>query len=61
MLELSVKFPECDFKIRAKHTGWYDIVFFESILESLSCCDNVEIINRLKEIRRFLVKLRDEL
>jgi hypothetical protein len=45
VLELSVKFPECDFKIRAKHTGWSNIAFFGPILESLSCNDNVEIID----------------
>jgi hypothetical protein len=45
VLELSVKFPECDFKIRAKHAGWDDIIFFRHILELLNCSNNVEIIN----------------
>lgn len=48
--ELSNKFPECDFIIRAKHTGWDEIEYFASILKKLSLKENVLISSNYKEM-----------
>ena len=45
VLELANKYFECDFVIRAKHSGWDKIDYFESILEALNQKKNIEIVS----------------
>ena len=45
VLELANKYPEYDFVIRAKHSGWDKIAFFEKILDALNQKNNITIIS----------------
>jgi hypothetical protein len=45
ILELAEKYTECDFIIRAKHTGWTKIDYFVNTLEALNKKKNIKIVN----------------